>query len=1434
MSTRKKSRTRFSDEVVNLRSRLAELDQKQGITHGAPTAPAREDLHYQAIRESIGEMVYRIDYDRGRFNGKLTFISPQVKSLTGYSAREFSSKRDLWLNGVHPDDQEQFKSMSETIWASRESGTREYRFLHGKSKTYRWLEDTMVPEFDDSGHLVGSLGVIRDSTDRKSAEHTRKIISDAAERIGDIILITNRQGTIEYVNEALVKLSGYERKELLGQNPRIFKSGQHKQTFYKDFWNCILAGQTFYGTFINANKNGQLFYLETTVTPVIDLQGEIANLVATGTDITAEREATSDLRARDIRFQTVWNSTDEGLRLTDSKGVIVDVNASYCRLAGADQDDVIGKPFTKVYRNDRTAEWTLDEYRRLFSKGSPIEEYERELTFKHGRTAVVKVTPAFVDIPERSRLMLTVFQDLSQQRDGEQTLRICQETKAAAQRLAGLGYWECDSDGGRMQWSGKLADILGLTPDEQVPSMEALLERVHPDDIQSVEAAFKKPRSGESFEHEYRFLWLDGSERLAQIRWVLTSDGSAPIRMLGTLEDITDQRRLEDTWRRYGTIINSSAELMGLVNREYILKSANAAWGQMLDQPMESVTGQTLMAIFGEATFTEELKPHLDEAFTGKEVQTDYWAVFGQRRRRCFHFTYQPHRDNAKEISNVVVSIRDVTDSVETKEALIRSEATFAGILDGAAEAIISIDGDRNVILFNKGAEQIFGYSAAEILGQSLSTLFPERFHASHDIFWAEFASGTDNSQRMTAADLVMAKRKTGEEFPVEASVSRMEITDRTVFSVVLRDITERNQAEKTLCESQQKLAYHVDHSPVAFIEWDQQWRVTDWNPAAAEIFGYDKESALGKNAIDLIIPPGGRDRPKQLRRLLEKQKAGLHQVEENVDQAGHTLRCEWFYTPWFAKGGQLDGIASLVQDVTARLETEEAQATELDKLAGTLGCLANAVIATDLAGNIILVNRAAEKLIARTEETVRGKPLSEVFPLHNAGNGREYALPGPRELKQSQTFVFDRDTVLQTKKGDQLYVAGQANPITGASGKPIGMVVTFHDSTDEELKEAEGLRAKKLESLGTLSIGLALDFNNYLSAIALNISSLRMKAVDEPQIAELLQDTEKTISHARGITEQLATFTRGGVLAKANRQLAPILKETVQFALRGSDVKPEFQLDEEAWPVAVDVTLISQVVHHLARNGVQAMELGGTLRITLANARATRKEPIGPLKTGKYVAVSLQDEGGGIPAMIEDRIYDPFFTTRDGAPGLGLYVAHNIIEQHNGWITQAAAEGQGTVFTFYLPAASKVVVTPPEEEPELVSGTGRVLIVEPDELIRNAARRLLSRLGYQVSTASSGDDANRKVQQARASGKPIEVIFLDLALPSDPGVVAVLQAVRKSDPGIKAVITGGQPSAPEMSKHRDYGFQSRLSKPYDPVEFSSILQELLPDKSEA
>jgi len=234
LNSRKKFRTRFSDELVDLRHRLAELDHQQGAVHGTEsTPPAREDLHYQAIRENIDEMVYRVDYGKDPLKGKVVFLSPQVKFLTGYPERDFKTSRKIWLKSIHPEDQESFKSKSEAIWTSHQTGILEYRFLHGKSKTYRWFEDTMVPEFDDSGRLVGSLGVVRDITDRKTAEFSHHLISDAVERINDLVYITNRDGIITYVNDAMVELTGYSREELLGQTPQLFKSSEHKSRFLR-------------------------------------------------------------------------------------------------------------------------------------------------------------------------------------------------------------------------------------------------------------------------------------------------------------------------------------------------------------------------------------------------------------------------------------------------------------------------------------------------------------------------------------------------------------------------------------------------------------------------------------------------------------------------------------------------------------------------------------------------------------------------------------------------------------------------------------------------------------------------------------------------------------------------------------------------------------------------------------------------------------------------------------------------------------------------------------------------------------------------------------------------------------------------------------------------------------------------------------------------
>ncbi len=266
-----------------------------------------------------------------------------------------------------------------------------------------------------------------------------------------------------------------------------------------------------------------------------------------------------------------------------------------------------------------------------------------------------------------------------------------------------------------------------------------------------------------------------------------------------------------------------------------------------------------------------------------------------------------------------------------------------------------------------------------------------------------------------------------------------------------------------------------------------------------------------------------------------------------------------------------------------------------------------------------------------------------------------------------------------------------------------------------------------------------------------------------------------------------------------------------------------------------IDPGQINQVLNNLAINAVQAMPEGGTLTVTTANVTVDNKHPRGPLNRGQYVKVALTDKGTGIPPEALDKIFDPYFTTKETGSGLGLFSVYSIINKHNGWITVDSEVNKGTTFTFYLPAAEEAVIPPYSKESEamrkIISGTGRILIMDDDELIRKALGRLLDDLGFETAYAPDGAAALELFKQAHSTGKPFRAAILDFSIPGGMGGVETLARIREIDPEAKAIITSGYANAPIMAHYEDYGFQGRLAKPFTAVELSEVLKEVLGEK---
>lgn len=374
---------------------------------------------------------------------------------------------------------------------------------------------------------------------------------------------------------------------------------------------------------------------------------------------------------------------------------------------------------------------------------------------------------------------------------------------------------------------------------------------------------------------------------------------------------------------------------------------------------------------------------------------------------------------------------------------------------------------------------------------------------------------------------------------------------------------------------------------------------------------------------------------------------------------------------------------------------------------------------------------------------------------------------------------------------------------------------------------ENEILNARKLESLGILAGGIAHDFNNLLTAILGNISFARSSG-DTDNIPERLEAAERACIRAQDLTRQLLTFSKGGAPVKKTISLTGLLKECVPFALRGSNVRGELDIPQDLWPVEADEGQLYQVMSNLVINADQAMPQGGMIKVSARN-REIQKDNQLLLNAGSYVEISVSDSGVGITEKHLQSIFDPFFSTKQKGKGLGLATSYSIIKNHGGRITVESLLGKGTTFQVNIPASMAEVIEGKEQKSELpLSGTGRVLVMDDEDMIRNLTVACLGNIGYEVVTAVDGAEAIKLFKEAREAGKPFDVVIMDLTVPGGMGGKEALKGLIEIDPGVKAIVSSGYSSDPIMANYREFGFSNSIAKPYKIVELNQVLHDVL------
>ncbi len=505
----------------------------------------------------------------------------------------------------------------------------------------------------------------------------------------------------------------------------------------------------------------------------------------------------------------------------------------------------------------------------------------------------------------------------------------------------------------------------------------------------------------------------------------------------------------------------------------------------------------------------------------------------------------------------------------------------------------------------------------------------------------------------------------------------------------------------------------------------------------------------------------------------------------------------------------------ALRQDITKRESAEEALKAEREHLYSILDIIPGLVYLQARDHSIRFANRRFIEEYGEPWE----RPCYEVMwersePCEECPTFRVF------ETKKPEVSVSEHPSRGRTY---QVY----DEPFVDSDGTLLVLEISI-DITDRKKLEAQALKTQKLDSLGILAGGIAHDFNNLLTGIVANLSLAELTVDKSAGIYKRLVEVGKAASQARDLTQQLLTFSKGGQPLKETIAIGALIQESVCFATRGSGLRCEFSLADDLWCVDADEGQLTQVISNLVINACQAMPEGGVITARAENRTVTGRDKL-PLKDGRYVMVSIEDQGIGIPKELLPKIFDPYFTTKEKGSGLGLASAYSVVKKHGGCIDAVSTPGLGTTFRFYLPASGEAAAVKKEVFKKIpASAGGRVLVMDDEVIIRNVTYEILTTLGYEAVTAEEGNEAVRLYKEAGDKGEPFDVVIMDLTVQGGMGGRETVKRLLEIDPGARVIVSSGYSNDPIMADYKDYGFSDVIPKPYTVEELSEKLYHVI------
>ncbi len=727
----------------------------------------------------------------------------------------------------------------------------------------------------------------------------------------------------------------------------------------------------------------------------------------------------------------------------------------------------------------------------------------------------------------------------------------------------------------------------------------------------------------------------------------------------------------------------------------------------------------------------------------------------------------------------------------EKRDRLIDTEAQLALTVRNMPLGYIVWDQDLLVLEWNKAAERIFGWPAAEISGKHASVLMPALAEdvAPDPLQTALLPKGESGTTVLKC----VARDGTSRICDWHTSTLRNASGEVQGYLSMVQDFTAREQAERELRKSSTFLQTVIDAEPECVKLVARDGSLLMMNPAGLDMLQAGSLEQVRGHALGPFIANGDRVPFMELLHDVFQGKTGKLEFEM-AGLRGRKLKLETHAVPLRDERNDIIALLAVTRDVSQRREAEEELRKERDFIAKVLDIVGAMVLVLDRTGKIVRFNHACEEVSGYAAAEVLGKYVWDfLIPPEQ--------IPGTRKTFADLTagmFPSRYENCWVTKDGKRKLIAWSNTALLNGSNEVEYVIPTGIDLSERAKLEEQLRHSQKMESLGTLAGGIAHDFNNILTAITGYGSLLATKLAGNEPLKAYVMQMMNAATRASTLTQGLLAYGRKQQLYPVPTDLNEIVTRVGDFLRRliGEDIELKLLLAEGDLTVLADAVQIEQVLMNIATNAREAMPGGGYLFLETAAevVGAPSAAEHGLEKAGAYAVVTLTDTGKGMDDATREHIFEPFFTTRERGTGtgLGLSIAYGIIKQHTGAISVTGAPGRGTTFKVYLPLVRTAdAASAAPGEAAILGGSETVLVAEDDEVVRQVMAAILSQYGYGVIEACDGEEAVNRFMEHQDK---VKLLLLDAVMPKKTGR-EVYDKIRIFRPEVKALFLSGYPA---------------------------------------